>query len=217
MLKLTILLIFFSGSLFAKGLSGEVKDIINEYIQEKCPQVVEFKASQFNIDPAKIIEIDIKGKSLCYSGRKRVFVRLDNAKLTVLNFTYKAYSNIYVFNKNLDRGVALNNSNVTLKKKEIKNARSRKAVLDFNGLETKFSVKKEETVIDHKVRKIRLVKRGDRVIVNYKSTGINITMTAISKSSGGVGDVVSLLNAGSNIKIKGVVNGYRSVIVGGKL
>jgi len=211
---ITILLLLAS-FLHGKELTEDLEQLFALTISENCPEVSDWSAKEFTISPKKIVDLDVKGKQLCYSGEKKIFAKLENGKVKVVKFKLKLYRSVYTFKRALERGEEITLEDVEISKIEVKRRTLRDVVPKVIGYETKVKVKKGTPVYFYLVKKRRLIKRGDKVVVSFIRNGIRISMDGVARNHGGIDDTISVKNTLSNRVLKGVVTGRGHVSVGG--
>lgn len=216
-MKAALFLLLISGfSAWGFEINDGIKERLGEVIARECPDISSWKAEQFSIDPAKIDDITTTGKQFCYSGTKKVLAKLGNGKAQVLLFNITVLKDTFVFRRDMSKGEIITENDVEKKPVEVKSLNQKEIANDFFGYQAKGVITKDTPLYENMLQKIRLVKRGEKVVVSFRKNNVAISMEAISKGDAGINDTVVVQNSASKKLFFGRVVGSGEISIGGE-
>ncbi len=191
-----VVLVFCLFSLQAKMGESHFISLVNDELKSNCPGVDKWSVLDVRV-PFRVVSLNPTGRALCYSGKKRIFVKTANDKIRVVSFSLRVFKKSFVFVRDLRRGTPISSKDVEKRLIEIKNQRYNRLVSSVFGMQTSLNVKSGEPVFQNMVRKIVLVRSGSEVKVIYQKGGITIVLSGIARSNAGVNDTLPVMNTRS--------------------
>ncbi len=80
-----------------------------------------------------------------------------------------------------------------------------KSLEQVRGMMLKRSLRADSVITEAVIKKSPLVKKGQKVVILFRSRGLKITATGIARQSGSKGEYVTVMNLSSKRYIKGVI------------
>ena len=185
--------LLFGGNSFQKRIDNYLKTHLAEFenYEFKIKSDTKKNGSLDNIKINKDKDVKIHGK-YCYipviiSKGNRTFSSLVTLEL-------KLYDKVLVARRDLRRGENLSRSDFNLITKEISNFRSNlvNKTIPVEFFRVRRAIKNGEVLTANKIEGIPAIKKGDKIIANLVNGNILITLDAVAKQDGLIGEKIRI-------------------------
>ena len=120
-----------------------------------------------------------------------------------------------VATRSIGKDDIINGSDLYIEKREMKTHEKNifRNIMDVVGLKANCVISKGETIKSDMVRKVPLVKKGDRVLISASSSELKICTVGEILDQGNLGELVRVINVDTHKVIKGKVINNKSIQV----
>ncbi|MDF1611234.1 flagellar basal body P-ring formation chaperone FlgA [Stygiobacter electus] len=118
----------------------------------------------------------------------------NNFQNSVITLKLKLFKKVFVTKKNIQSDELLNEKNLVEKLLDVSqlNGNTFSVTENINEFKSKVNLKENSVLLYEHLKKIPLVSKGNKIILNTGSNGVNISIEAVSRQDGYLGDIISI-------------------------
>ena len=172
---------------------------VKNYLDKKLSNFEKYEFEIVSL-PKKYLEIKIdeeKSFQLVKNfGYVPVVVRSanNNFQNSVITLKLKLFKKVFVTKKNIQADELLNEKKLVEKLLDVSqlNGNTFSVTENINEFKSKVNLKENSVLLYEHLKKIPLVSKGNKIILHTGSNGVNISIEAVSRQDGYLGDIISV-------------------------